>query len=397
MSSGLRFDYCTNTVSCHMQSYGKMSLKPRGFSSTTKSKACHLRLPTSTKYNPFDLKNTGDLTPALQPSIPDPDCPSKPLVRCISNKFPALGDSLEMAVLKKSHEKTAGHMNGLACGYQEVIIQHWNWRFCQALMSTEQMILLWTTLQTRCKVNRAKNNVKYIQCMENHGIRSGASLPHPHSQILALPFVPPDQMARLEIAAKYYSNNNEQNIFDAVIDGARKDGRIVYETENAISIIPYAVNRSYETWIISKTSGCIDTETHMNEMADVIRRSLLMLYNSIDDPDYNSIVRNAIDIKEMHNVDVNKWYKWHVVVTPHGKTSTWGGIKGYGDFVPITGTPEEHAENLRMCIDMPSPLQSILLNEKIKVSATTQSPSAVAFGRKIIGVVMLINFVGMYI
>ena len=39
----------------------------------------------------------------------------------------------------------------------------------------------------------------------------------------------------------------------------------------------------------------------MDEMADVIRRSLLMLYNSIDDPDYNSIVRNAIDIKEMHS------------------------------------------------------------------------------------------------
>ena len=385
--SSLRFDLCTNVVSCHTA--GQLKGKPRGFASKQQTTLLtHLRPLTSPRYNPFALENAKDLTAFIQPPTPDPCCPSKPLLRVISNKFPALKGSLSNARMHTLHAGTAANM--IACGFQEVCISHWSWRSCQALMTREQMILLWETLRTRCVVNCAKENAKYVQVMENHGVRSGASLPHPHSQILALPFVPPDQMSRLQIAASWHQTHNARNIFDHVMDGARDDNRVLLETQHAIAFVPYAQNRSYEIWVVSKTSPDMRDEEYMDEMADMIRKCLLMLYCHLDDPDYNSIVRQSTESLSFQTASPAKdWYRWHVVITQHGKRSRWAGIKGYGDFVPVNGTPEEHAEQLREHSEVCSPLQ---LSATEKETSTLRVSSDIKQGRIIaagFGVVML--------
>ncbi|KAF8392769.1 hypothetical protein HHK36_021006 [Tetracentron sinense] len=39
--------------------------------------------------------------------------------------------------------------------------------------------------------------IKYVQVFKNHGASAGASMSHSHSQIMALPIVPPTVSARL--------------------------------------------------------------------------------------------------------------------------------------------------------------------------------------------------------
>ena len=354
-NTGLRFDISTDIVSSHVSAQGgKLESKPRGFrSSSAADPPTHLRSPSSPRYNPFDLSNANDLTPELEAFIMDPLHPYKPLIRVISNKFPALSAPLDTAQLRLSSNGVCGIMD--PCGFQEVVIQHWHWNRCQALLTKDQMSLLWSVLQRRAQINLAKKNVQYVQIMENHGVRSGASLPHPHSQVLALPFVPPDQKVRLEIAAKWFQEKSN-NIFDHVMSSARADNRILIETEHAIAFIPFAVQRSYETWIMSKTCAKMEDEKYMEEMAELVRRSLLMLYHLKDDPDYNAIVRQAVPVLNLDDDKMSDWYRWHVCVIPHGKQSKWAGIKGYGDFVPVTGTPEQHAATMRTCLDMPVPV-----------------------------------------
>lgn len=106
----------------------------------------------------------------------------------------------------------------------------------------------------------------------------------------------------------------------------------------------------------------------MHEIAAAIRQVLLALYHLKSDPDYNSIVRQAA----MDSANPNEWYRWHVVITPHSKFSKWAGIKGYGDFVPIMGTPEEHAQELKSCLTIPAPVASIsIARSKGSVPRTT--------------------------
>ena len=392
--TGLRFDISTNIVSCHVSAQGgKLESKPRGFrSSSAADPATHLRSPSSARYNPFDLKNAKDLTSALEPFIMDPLHPSsdnkpdnKPLIRVISNKYPALSAPLDTAQFRLSNNGVCGIMD--PCGFQEVVIQHWHWNRCQALLTKDQMSLLWSVLQRRAQINLAKKNVQYVQIMENHGVRSGASLPHPHSQVLALPFVPPDQKVRLEIAAKWFQKKSN-NIFDHVMSSARADNRILIETEHAIAFIPFAVQRSYETWIMSKTCAKMEDEKYMEEIAELVRRSLLMLYHLKDDPDYNAIVRQAVPVLDLDDDKMSDWYRWHVCVIPHRKQSKWAGIKGYGDFVPVTGTPEQHAATMRTCLDMPAPVFASSDGESESESGRgSRSPGSendVSKGRKVL-------------
>jgi galactose-1-phosphate uridylyltransferase len=158
-------------------------------------------------------------------------------------------------------------------------------------------------------------------------------------------------------------------MFTQIINGARKEQRVLVETDHAIAFVPYAINRAYETWVVSKTSPDMANEKHMHEIADAIRQVLLALYHLKSDPDYNSIVRQAA----MDSANPNEWYRWHVVITPHSKFSKWAGIKGYGDFVPIMGTPEEHAQELKSCLTIPAPLASsdIARSKKGSVPRTT--------------------------
>ena len=78
-----------------------------------------------------------------------------------------------------------------------------------------------------------------------------------------------------------------------------------------------------------------------------------MLYAALDDPDYNIMLRNGPSRPtdapgDTDEAPIADWYCWHLVIIPHGG-GDWAGIKGYGGFSAIKGTPEEHAQQLREC------------------------------------------------
>ena len=209
----LRFNILTGDTSMHepLGEASSFKLKPRGFRGATSAHhvRTHERPRTNpARNNPFDLSNAAMLPPLIS-SVDDPSpaihstrdaIVRKPLVRVIPNKFPVLKVPLARAV--EAADSYAGGFAGLrkcmpAAGRQEVIIQHWRYDRCQALSTREECVLLWTVVQQRVIANIGLKHVAYVQLIENHGVRSGASLPHPHAQLLALPFVPGDQQHRL--------------------------------------------------------------------------------------------------------------------------------------------------------------------------------------------------------
>ena len=57
-----------------------------------------------------------------------------------------------------------------------------------------------------------------------------------HSQILALPIVPSDIETRLQLAAKYYTDNNH-SVYEHVTQDARTAGRVLVENEHVIAMV----------------------------------------------------------------------------------------------------------------------------------------------------------------
>lgn len=111
---------------------------------------------------------------------------------------------------------------------------------------------------------------------------SGASLPHYHWQIGALPYIPEREDMELK-AAKAFSQKYGVNLFDAILDAEReKDERFIAEDDLFGIIAPFAPRTNLETWIISKkpASSLTDfSDDEMKVMVGHLCKYLKMLYD----------------------------------------------------------------------------------------------------------------------
>ncbi len=94
--------------------------------------------------------------------------------------------------------------------------------------------------------------VKYIFIFENRGKEVGASLPHPHGQIYAFPFLPKRILAKIEAMKKWYAQKRQCVICQIVENELMKKERIVHETESFITLVPFYARFPFEVHIYPK-------------------------------------------------------------------------------------------------------------------------------------------------
>ena len=132
-------------------------------------------------------------------------------VRVVPNKFPVLGIEGE---LNRQGEGMYDKMNGI--GAHEVIIETPNHSLTLAEMPERQIEeVLWAF---RDRVNDLKKDrrFRYIILFKNHGEAAGASLEHPHSQLIALPVIPKRVKEEVDGARVFYEMK-ERCIFCDII------------------------------------------------------------------------------------------------------------------------------------------------------------------------------------
>eukprot|EP01047_Picozoa_sp_COSAG01_P067397 COSAG01_NODE_9511_length_2425_cov_2.271711_1_plen_672_part_00 len=359
--SGNHFRYEVATGLWSLHSPGKFNPRPKGYSSGNAGKQrTHERPDIKVQGNPFDLENA-HMTPPLLDSLPDPKDPSKPQTRCFENKFPVLSrpEGPGQAEVRVSFVDSFFPQVS-AIGRHEVVVQHWRYNMCQALMTADEVKTLWKALKRRFE--HLSGVSRFVQLLENHGVRSGGSLPHPHSQLLGLPVVPGEQTRRYSVALDHWRANAGECVFDAVLRsvlsssaGSGKVSRMLAQDEHFVAFVPHAQERANEMWIMPRRqchSFVNATRAEMDALALMCRSCLRMLYLCHDDPDYNILMRTAPTSKTDQPGDadiepMSLWYRWHLVIIPHDNHWAWGGIKGYGGFTEVQGTPEQHAAQLR--------------------------------------------------
>jgi UDPglucose--hexose-1-phosphate uridylyltransferase len=87
----------------------------------------------------------------------------------------------------------------------------------------------------------------YVALFKNHGRTAGASISHIHSQIAAVPFVPP----RIEAERKAFANAAECPLCKT-IEWHRREGLLIAESESFAWIAPHASAFAYQQWMIPK-------------------------------------------------------------------------------------------------------------------------------------------------
>lgn len=86
-----------------------------------------------------------------------------------------------------------------------------------------------------------------LKVFKNHGASAGASMTHSHSQMMALPIIPPTISTRLDNMKKYYEQTEKCSICEV-----QSEDLLIDSSVHFISIVPFAASYPFEMWIIPR-------------------------------------------------------------------------------------------------------------------------------------------------
>ncbi|MDD2766720.1 MAG: DUF4921 family protein [Candidatus Moranbacteria bacterium] len=258
-------------------------------------------------------------------------------LRVFPNKYPAFSSEEKVRDLS---EGPYFSMTGF--GYHELFVTR-DAEKPLALLETWQGAELFDAYQERYLSLMGKPDINYIQIFHNHGKEAGASIEHPHSQLIALPAISPYINLELSGAERYYRSNH-CNVYDIVIKAEQKfKKRILYENEHFIVFCPFASRVAFEIWVIGKRPNPYFeriTDEEKFALAEAMQKALFALYSGLNDPAYNFYIHTApCDGKDYPH------YQWHIEILP--RTSVWAGFELSTGIEISTIEPEKAAEYLR--------------------------------------------------
>ncbi len=258
-------------------------------------------------------------------------------LRVFPNKYPAFSKG---RLVKTIEEGPYFAMSGT--GYHEVIVTRDHFRPL-ALMEPLQAAEVLDAYQERYLSLMKKPNVKFVQIFHNHGKEAGASIVHPHSQLMAIPVVSPYIQGQLD-GAERYRRANKKNVFASIVEHERETGqRVVFENDRFVAFCPFASRVAFEIWVApKKTSPYFERLSNEDKVAagEALQRSLRALHDGLDDPAYNFYINTApCDGRDYPQ------YGWHIEILPH--TAVWAGFELSTGIEISTIQPEKAAEYLR--------------------------------------------------
>ena len=305
---------------------------------------------------PF-CRGNEDKTPPTIASFPDEEHWE---VRIVENLYPILGDDRnDSGVTLGLQQVIDGY------GRHEVIIDHHNHGIAVHEMSEQHLALLLEAYRQRMQVLYASDpRLRYVLVFKNFGAAAGASIPHTHSQIIAMPVVPENVQNELE-HSRHYFNKHNRCIFCSLIDEAMTFEATIYERESGqirrkISVGQYVIERGERFVAIKPFASRYEWEVHilplqhqsdyldatpddLQDFARVLRRTMARLDHVIGGAQYNFFLHTQPRDEEC--ADCADSYHWHLEICPRTSIPT-GFELGSGLFVS-TVSPEDAAARLR--------------------------------------------------
>jgi len=255
----------------------------------------------------------------------------------IPNKYPAFVRSNELS--RKKQDGLFETMN--AVGSHEVVVTR-DHRKSLALLSLSHVREVIEAYSSRFNSLIKEDLINYVAIFHNHGAEAGASIYHPHSQIIGIPLIDSDLEQALSRAKKY--NEKKECIYCKMNEWEIKEKkRIAYQNKHFIALCPFASRSAFQVIISPKKHLSFFneiTEKEKDSLADIFKKVLLKLHKALGDAPYNFYLHSAPSDGQDHS-----YYHWHWTILP--KTSIWAGFElGVGIEIS-TIEPEKAASYLR--------------------------------------------------
>jgi len=279
---------------------------------------------------PFCPGNEEATPPALETYGPS----GKWQVRVVPNLFPAFSGDEPMTVSNLGPVYTQASASGI----HEVLVLAPEHDVGWADLDDRAAGLVMAALRDRMEEHARHAHVRYTQAIVNYGREAGASLLHPHGQLLGIPFVPGELAEERSGFMRFEGSCLLCTTCEAELSAGH---RVVIDDERVLVVCPYWSGQPFEMLIIPK-----EHETHLSRSApaDIVsvgralRTALERLRRVVGDVAYNVVFHTA----PHHQRDEH--FHWHVHVVPR-LTSVAGFEQGTGVLINIV-SPETAAQQL---------------------------------------------------
>lgn len=297
------------------------------------------------------------MTPPTVASSPDDDHWQ---VRVVENLYPVLGDDSTSTNLVFGLQQA---IDGY--GRHEVIIDHPEHGIALHEMGEDHLFGLLGMYRDRIRaLYAADQRIQYVLVFKNFGPAAGASIPHTHSQVIAMPVVPENVYNEVVHSRTHYEKHR-QCIFCSLIDEALTFEATIYDRESGsvrrqISVGQYVIERGRHFVAIKPFASRYEWEIHIlplvhqsdfleigdaqrEDLARVLKRAMARLEAVIGGAQYNFFLHSIPHDNTFSNCAAS--YHWHLEICPRTSIPT-GFELGSGLFVS-TISPEEAAGQLR--------------------------------------------------
>ena len=229
-----------------------------------------------------------------------------------------------------------------ASGIHEVLVLSPEHASTWADLSDSQAGLVMAAIRDRVAEHASVPGLRYSQAIVNSGREAGASIEHPHGQLLAMSFVPREISDEQAGFARFEGSCLLCTTIEA--EEASPGMRTIAADEHAVVLCPFWSATAYEMLIIPR-----DHDAHLHRAAPAalaavgraLRTALAALRQQLGDTAYNVVFHAAPFRSEAE-------FHWHVHIIP--KVTTQAGFE-LGTGVPINiCPPEEAAADLRVGI-----------------------------------------------
>ena len=279
---------------------------------------------------PFCPGNEDSSLPALESIGPDDNW----RMRVIPNLYPAFDGEDSLAVRNLGPV----HVMAEASGTHEVFVFTPSHTDRIDSFTDDACAEMMSVLKKRLLDHASTDNIRYTQAIVNHGREAGASLAHPHGQLLGLPFVPGEILDEERAFVRFEGGC----ILCTTVEAELVSGeRVVLATDRAVVVCPWWSGSPYEMLIIPRSHDMHLPDSTDDVLAGVglaIRDALVHLNQLFEDVAFNLVFHTA---PHHHNGS----FHWHVHLFP--KLTTVAGFeRGTGVMINIV-PPEQAAGELR--------------------------------------------------
>jgi UDPglucose--hexose-1-phosphate uridylyltransferase len=215
-----------------------------------------------------------------------------------------------------------------------------------SLENWRKVIDVWTG---RTAQHASNPDIALVAVFENCGEAVGVTMPHPHGQIYAMPFISPTVEKELASAKQYAEENQGQCLFCRLLELELQETRVVAQNEQFAAFVPFAARFPAEISIYAKRHA-----QTLLDLSDAERDGLANIISIIRkkyDNLYGFLMPLMMAVKQAPLRETGTPYHFHIQFLPLQRSASklkyLATIEtGYGTFLADT-LPEDMADQMR--------------------------------------------------